>query len=174
VAQSVARQVFRQQRSRRVKNAAPVDSGCLICSCKAILPQLSLTRLREHPLPKKDADPATIQLDKIFVFFQTLLGASGNRTTDGHMTNSLENLRRQIQQLMKASQAVHAATTGSFGDSRLSLAQVREIRRRLLGLENDSPQQVGEETLLDAEPNKTGEIQGMRPTSTRAGHRKEE
>jgi hypothetical protein len=73
------------------------------------------------------------------------------------MVNAFEQLRRQIQQLIRASEALSAVTRSTFGDSQLPLAQIREIQKRLLDA-NDSPEPIWE-TLRQGE--QEGQIQDI-------------
>jgi hypothetical protein len=74
------------------------------------------------------------------------------------MVNAFEQLRRQIQQLIRPSEALSAVTRSTFGDSQLPLAQIREIQKRLLDAKDDSPEPIWE-TLRQGE--QEGQIQDI-------------
>jgi regulator of replication initiation timing len=85
---------------------------------------------------------------------------------------SLDSLRKQIEQLVRASEQICAAARRSFEESRDITVQFDNMQRRFSEAKDDGQEQIRQETLHQAE--KEGSVLGHSQVEegARTGHKK--
>jgi len=84
---------------------------------------------------------------------------------------SLDSLRKQIEQLVRASEQICAAPKGSFEESRDIPVQNDNMRRTFLEAKDDAQEQIRQETQQQAEKERSVSGQLELEEDARTGHR---
>jgi hypothetical protein len=106
------------------------------------------------------------------VFSQTLLDLVWKSQYCIRRMGSLDSLRKQIEQLVMASEQICAAARRSFTESRDITVQFDNMQRTFLEAKDDAQEQIRQETLHQAE--KEGSVSGHLEldAGARTGHKK--
>ena len=106
------------------------------------------------------------------VFSQTLLDLAWKSQYCIRRMGSLDSLRKQIEQLVRASEQICAAARRSFTESRDITVQFDNMQRTFLEAKDETQEQIRQETLHQAK--KDGSVSGHLELEegARTGHKK--
>ena len=85
---------------------------------------------------------------------------------------SLDSLRKQIEQLVRASEQICAAGRRSFAESRDITVQFDNMQRRFSEAKDDAQEQIRQETLRHAETEGSVSGHSQVEEGARTGHKK--